>query len=241
MKEKLRGIVLNSLKWNERHKIVHIYTDQRGLMGFIVPDSSTSSARMRNAMLMPMSLVEFEANIMPNRDLSTFHDLRRSHALANVYSDPVKSAIAMFISELLTHCIQERERNDALYLYIESSVRLLEQAGRGVANFHICFLYHLGAFIGIEPDMGTYGNGYWFDLREGVFVPSAPQGRPALDPERARVLHTLSRITFGNMHLFRFNRDQRNEMLDVILTYYRLHNSTLGTLRSPAVLKQLLY
>ena len=241
MKEKLHGIVLNSLKWNERHKIVHIYTDTRGLMGFIVPDSATRSARMRNSMLMPLSLVEMEANIIPNKDLSTFHDLRRTHQLVNIYSDPVKSAIAMFVSELLTHCIQEQERNQAMFGYIENSVKLLEEARRGVANFHICFLYHLGVFIGIEPDMGTYSDGCWFDMREGVFTRSVPQGRRALPPDRASVLHTLSRINFGNMHLFRFNRDQRNEMLDTILTYYRLHNSTLGTLRSPAVLKQLLY
>jgi len=41
------------------------------------------------------------------------------------------------------------------------------------------------------------------------------------------------------MHRFRFDRQQRNQVLDVMLTYYRLHHSTLGTLRSPEVLKQL--
>jgi len=41
------------------------------------------------------------------------------------------------------------------------------------------------------------------------------------------------------MHHFKFTREQRNEMLEIILSYYRLHHSTLGTLRSPDVLKQL--
>lgn len=46
-------------------------------------------------------------------------------------------------------------------------------------------------------------------------------------------------MTFSNLHIFRFNREERNQMLDTILTYYRLHNSTLGALRSPEILKQL--
>ncbi|MBQ1797891.1 MAG: DNA repair protein RecO C-terminal domain-containing protein, partial [Muribaculaceae bacterium] len=107
------------------------------------------------------------------------------------------------------------------------------------ANFHICFLYHLGAFLGIQPDMSTYADGYWFDMTEGVFVHSPRPGHEHLRPEEARVLRTLSRMTMANMMLFRFTRDERNRVLDTCITYYRLHHSAIGTLRSPAILKQL--
>ena len=53
------------------------------------------------------------------------------------------------------------------------------------------------------------------------------------------MIHLLSRMTFSNMRLFRFSRDERNRMLDVIISYYRLHNAAIGTLRSPDILKQL--
>ena len=76
-------------------------------------------------------------------------------------------------------------------------------------------------------------------MNEGVFTQSPHAGMKTLPPQQAKVLPLLSRMTFDNMHLFKFNRDQRNEMLEMILSYYRLHNSTLGTLRSPDVLKQL--
>ena len=46
-------------------------------------------------------------------------------------------------------------------------------------------------------------------------------------------------MTFNNMSVFRFNREERNRMLDVIINYYRLHNAAIGTLRSPDILKQL--
>ena len=239
MYEKLRGVVLNTIRYSDRHNIVHIYTDGRGLMSFAVPQGKTHAARMRNAMLMPLSLVDLEAGVRSGQDLALMRELRRSYPLATIYSDPVKNAIALFISELLAHVIQEPEGNEYLFHYIEQSVQLLEQMPSQVANFHICFLYHLGGHLGIQPNLESYRKGYWFDMTDGVFVPSAVRGHAMLQPQEAQVIHLLSRMTFANMGVFRFNREERNRMLDVIISYYRLHNAAIGTLRSPEILKQL--
>ena len=239
MYEKLKGVVLNTVRYSDKHNIVHIYTDGRGLMSFAVPLGKTQAARMRNALLMPLSLVDLEAGMRPGRDLATMRELRRNYPLATLYSDPVKNAVALFISELLAHVIQEPEGNDPLFRYIEQAVQLLEQMPNHVANFHICFLYHLGAHLGIQPNIDSYRKGYWFDMTDGVFTPVAVRGHMNLQPQEAQVIHLLSRMTFSNMGAFRFNREERNRMLDVIISYYRLHNAAIGTLRSPDILKQL--
>jgi len=239
MYEKLKGIVLNTVRYSDKHNIVHIYTDGRGLMSFAVPQGKTQAARMRNALLMPLSLVNVEAAVRPGRDLATLREVRRNYPLATLYSDPIKNAIALFISELLAHVIQEPEGNPYLFSYIEQAVQLLEQMPDQVANFHICFLYHLGAHLGIQPNVESYSKGYWFDMTDGVFVPTAVRGHALLQPSEAQVIHLLSRMTFSNMGVFRFSREERNRMLDVIISYYRLHNAAIGTLRSPDILKQL--
>ena len=239
MYEKLKGIVLNTIHYSDKHNIVHVYTDGRGLMSFAVPLGKTQAARMRNALLMPLSLIDLEAGIRPGKDVATLREVRRNYPLATLYGDPIKNAIALFISELLAHVIQEPEGNDPLFRYIEQSVQLLEEMPGQVANFHICFLYHLGAHVGIQPNLESYRQGYWFDMTEGVFVPAAVRGHAMLQPQEAQVIHLLSRMTFSNMGVFRFNRDERNRMLDLIISYYRLHNAALGTLRSPDILKQL--
>lgn len=239
MYEKLRGIVLNTIRYSDKHNIVHVYTDGRGLMSFAVPLGKTHAARMRNAMLMPLSLIDLEAATRSGRELSVMREVRRNYPLATIYSDPLKNAICLFISELLAHVIQEPEGNEPLFRYIEQSVQLLEQMPDSVANFHICFLYHLGAHLGIQPNVESYHEGYWFDMTDGVFVPAAVRGHMHLQPREAQVIHLLSRMTFRNMTVFRFNREERNRMLDVIISYYRLHNAAIGTLRSPAILQQL--
>jgi DNA repair protein RecO (recombination protein O) len=239
MYEKLRGVVLNTIRYSDKHNIVHIYTDGRGLMSFAVPLGKTQAARMRNALLMPLSLVDLEAGVRPGRDLAVMREIHRNFPLATIYSDPVKNAISLFISELLAHVIQEPEGNDPLFRYIERAVQLLEQLPGHVANFHICFLYHLGAHLGIQPNVESHHDGYWFDMTDGVFVPTPVSGHMNLQPSEAQVIHLLSRMTFSNMAVFRFNREERNRVLDVIISYYRLHNAAIGTLRSPDILKQL--
>ncbi len=239
MYETTCGVVLNVIKYNDRHNIAHIYTDRHGMMPYLVAQGNTAAARVRNSMFLPLSLLQFESRIMPGRELCTLHDVRRTCLLASIYADPVKNAVAMFMSELLSHAIPERERDEGLYRYIETSVRLLDSLDRGVANFHICFLFHLGAFLGIEPDVESYREGYWFDMAGGTFVPSPRVAGTCLKPDLARVIVLLSRMTFSNLHLFRFNREQRNAVLDAVIAYYRMHNSTVGTLKSPDILKQL--
>ena len=145
----------------------------------------------------------------------------------------------MFISEVLSRSIQESEENMALFRFICTSIELLNELEDGIANFHIWFLYNLGAFLGIQPDVETYQEGYWFDMTNGIFTSMRPAHSHILNPSEAPIIILLSRMTSRNLHHFRFNRSQRGEILDIALAYYRLHNSMLGTLRSPEILKQL--
>lgn len=231
--------MLHVLRYSDKNSIVHILTDRCGRMSFLLPQGATKSARMRNAMFMPLSIIEFEAKILPGRDLHTFKDTRPLASLADIYCDPVKNAIAMFMSELLTRSIQESEENEPLFRFISTSIMLLNEMTAGVANFHIWFLYNLGAFLGIQPDVDSYREDYWFDMANGIFTRERPVHSHILTPKDAPIILLLSRMTARNLHHFRFNREQRGEILDIALTYYRLHNSMVGSLRSPEILKQL--
>ncbi len=239
MYEKTRGVVLHVIRYNDKHSIAQVYTDMRGRMALLLPQGATRAARMRNAMFMPLSVLEFEACVVPGREIVSFKDCRYVMSPSGIYASPEKSAVAMFMCELLGRSIQESERNEPLFNFITASVQLLDSIERGVANFHICFLYHLGAFIGIQPDTATYHEGYWFDMINGVFSSSHPMHTNVLAPRAAAVIMLLSRMTFANLHHFRFNREQRNEILDIAISYYKLHNSTIGAMKSPDILRQL--
>lgn len=239
MWDKLHAVVLGVIKYSDKNSIAHVYTRERGRMSFLVPQGSTRGARMRNAAFLPLSIIEFEAKIVPGKELHSFRDLQRSFPLANLYADPMKSSIALFVSELLSHVIIESESNPALFEYLQTTIRILDSMTTGIANFHICFMYNLSAFLGIQPDASEYQPGDWFDLENGTFSRTIPMGQHKLRPEEAATLALLDRMTFSNLHLFRFNREQRNQILDTILLFFAVHNNTVGTLKSPEILKQL--
>ena len=239
MIEKLQGVVLRTIKYNDKNAIVRVYTDSRGIMAFLLPQGNGRTARQKRALFQPMSLVEIVSDVRSGRDLHNIKEARCLHPMAGLHTDPAKNAVALFITELLSNAIVEQERNPRLFAYIAGSIQLLDRTDKGIANFHICFLYNLGVFIGIEPDSGTYRPGRIFDMEGGVFTDRRPPHGHFIEGEEAEAVYQLSRITFANMHLFRFNRGQRNRLLQLTLDYYRLHNSSIGELHSPAVLADL--
>lgn len=239
METTMRGVALRSIKYNDKNSIVRVYTDQHGLLSFLLPQNSGKMSRQRRALFQPLSLVEIVADIRPNREIHRIKEARCLEPLPNLHTDPVKNAVALFITELLSHVIVEQERNAPLFAFLFGSVQFLDRAKEGTANFHICFLYNLGVFIGIEPDTSTYQPGMAFDMEAGVFVKGVPLHRHFVDGEEARAVYWLTRITYSNMHRYRFNREQRNRLLELTLEYYRLHHASLGELRSPAVLAEL--
>ena len=76
--------------------------------------------------------------------------------------------MAMFLAEVLSLVLRESVPDAGLYDYVAASARYLDSMPTAdVANFHICFLLHLGRLLGIEPDVSTYAPGSVLDMRDG--------------------------------------------------------------------------
>lgn len=239
MYERLKGVVLRTINYNDKNSIVRVYTDSHGLLAFLLPQNKGRTSRMKRAAFQPLSIVEIESDIVPSREIFRIRESAIAVPLPSLHSHPVKNAISLFLTELLSHVIIEQERNLPLFSFIEQSIEILDGLESGIANFHICFLYKLGSFLGIEPDISTYSKGYCFDMVDGVFIAGRPLHNQYIDKEEAEALMQLSRMTYANMHHFRYNRQQRHRLLDLVLSYYRIHNSSIGEIRSLDILTAL--
>ena len=58
-------------------------------------------------------------------------------------------------------------------------------------------------------------------------------------PDEARVIVTLTRMNYENMHLFSMSRTERNRCMDVVLKYYTIHVPNFPELKSLEVLRSL--
>ncbi len=239
MYRQLHCIALRTIKYNDKHSILSAYSLEMGRVSFLVPAGTGREAVRRRALLMPLAAFECVADIRSGRDIYTMKEPRAVNVRHGIHSHPVKGAVALFLAEVLTAILRENQDDVSLYAYLEYAIGRLDSADDTVANFHICFLYNLGRFIGIEPDVSSYREGRVFDMLDGVFRATPPLHSNYLKQEAATAVAALSRMTFDNMHLFRLSRNQRHELLDGILRYYSIHYATLSSLKSIDVLRSL--
>lgn len=234
--EKIQGIVIDVVRHTDRNNVITLYTRTRGRISFISPAGSGKNGRMRNARLMPMSVVESDVNFRQNRDLQVLGTVTPYTVWRSIYFNPVKTSIILFLSEFLNRYLRETSPDTATWDFIYSAIRILDSIETGLSNFHIWFLISFLDFAGIAPDMSDYDDGDWLDMRSGITMTEAPLHRDTLDQKETAFLNILSRISIENMSHFRFNGKERRILLEKILYYYSIHFPGMANMRSLDVL-----
>lgn len=236
--EKIIGIVTDIVKHSDRHNVVTLFTRHHGRVSLLSSAGTGKTARIRNASLMPLSVISADINFNPTRELQFLGKFSRDILWKDIYFNPVKSAIGMFVSEFLNTYLRQSPPDSALWDFIVEAVRRLDSARRGNANFHIAFLIDFLNFAGIRPDLSDWRDDAWFDMRGGSMTLLPPCHRDCLPPVRAAILPTLARMNLRTAHIFRFSSAQRRELLGLLLQYYSLHFPGMSGLKSPAVLAE---
>ena len=167
MVEKFEGIVLRTLKYNDSLMIADIYTAQRGRMSFLVPVSHSKRSRVRSVLFQPLSMLSFTAAVKTGRTLSRIGEVQPYSMYSSINNDVVKSAIALYLAELLSHALREDGRDDSLFTFLDRSFTLFDNLEHGYADFHLVFMVQLLRFLGIYPNLENYTPGCYFDLAQG--------------------------------------------------------------------------
>lgn len=241
MHEKSKCIVLHTILYKDSASIVHLYSEKMGRIACYLSTSRSKKSAVKSNLFQPLSILELEIATKPGKEIHQIKEARTAFPLIHIYTHPVKSAIAMFVAELLFRIIREHEQNIPLYDFIENSIHILEWSERGIANFHLVFLLRFTAYMGFAPNEERHEGANFFDLQNGIFVGLRPQHSHYLNPNQTDALANLMRITYENMARFNYNREQRQEIISEILDYYRLHLNAFPAIKSLDVLKMLFW
>jgi DNA repair protein RecO (recombination protein O) len=236
---KTEAIVLHAIKFGESRLIVDMFTREVGRVSFAVPIPKTSKGRLKKQYFQPMTLLEVECDIRQRDQLQKLKDARLLAAYASIPFSPEKLALSLFTAEFLCHALRAEQQNEPLFVYLYDSMQWLDMTETGFANFHLTFLIRMSRFLGFYPNLDDYVRGCIFDLRTATFSLQVPTHRDFLQPDDAQRIHTLMRMDFPTMHLFRLSRQERNRITEVLLHYYQLHIPQFPELKSLDVLKEL--
>lgn len=239
MQKTLKILPLRLTPHSDRTSILNAYSREMGRVAFAVPSGSGAGAARRRALLMPLNPVEVIASSRSGSELMTFREPRALMPLHGVMSSPERSAVALFMAEVLERVLRQSEAEPTVFDFLLDAIGRLNDHGVPAANFHLCFLMRLAVMLGVAPDPTDYREGMIFDMADGIFRLSMPLHGRALSAADSRTAATFMRMTWDNQAAFRLDRRRRNEVLDRILDYYSLHIADLSTLRSPAILRTL--
>ncbi|MDE5878198.1 MAG: recombination protein O N-terminal domain-containing protein [Muribaculaceae bacterium] len=236
MLEKIQGIVVDIRRHNDRHNVVTLFTRQHGRIAFLSTAGSTPAARLKQARLYPLAIIETEVNFKKNRELQQLRSFQPILVADSLRFNPVKATVVMFVSEFLNHLLRTSPPDPAMWDYVANAISVFNASERGIGNFHLTLLVTLLPFMGIQPDLNQGESSGWFDMQGGVFTDSRPLHNNFIPPEESIFIPLISRMNFANYTHFRFNGAQRRMLLRRLLDYYALHLPGMNSLKSPDVL-----
>ena len=239
MFHKTQGIVLSTTKYNDKFSIAQVFTSDFGRTAYLLPISKSKKRKINSALFFPLSVIDMEVEHFPLRQIHRLKDVQRQFPLYSINVTAIKLSIAFFLSELLTKILQETNENQVIFSYIKESIITLEEKEKGLANFHLAFMFNLAQFLGIAPNLDNYSKSSFFDLMNGEYLYGKPIHNHYLNLQQSSFLNVFKRIDYNNLHLFKLSQGDRNIIINYMLDYYRMHVYDFPEIKSLEVLREL--
>ncbi|WP_337967649.1 DNA repair protein RecO [uncultured Flavobacterium sp.] len=232
---KTKAIVISALKFQEKSLIVKCFTLSNGLKSYFVRDAfSSRKASQKIAYFQPLSILEIEAVHKNKGTLENFKEIRSAVPFQSIHTDLIKSTMVMFLSEMLHYSIQEEEKNESLFIFLETALTWLDHHDE-ISNFHLILLLEATKYLGFYPDVSEIDLPY-FEMIDGVFIPF--HGFNALTEHETNVFKKLIDLKFDNDQKV-FNVTERQILLKILIDYYSFHLDGFKRPKSLEVLKEI--
>ena len=207
-------IILNTTKVGEKALVLHALSPDWGRRSFI-----TSVPRGGGmALFQPLSVLDAEVVENPRSDLWRVHALSARHPLTGLRTSPAKSAMTLFLSEVLYRTVREGAGEEGLYAWCERSILTLDALEGDFANYHLRLLLELCGALGFSPaleDLAPFAGKHLTRLRD------------------------LLQADFGACMLLPMSGEVRGEIAELLLRYLSHHTETRIEARSIRVLSEL--
>ncbi|MGQ0827377.1 MAG: DNA repair protein RecO, partial [Bacteroidota bacterium] len=193
------------------------------------------------SLFQPLALVDL---IVPNTNkgkLQRISEISIHHPYTSIPYHVIKSSIAIFINEIVYKAIKEEDHGDEeLFDFIYNSLLLLDLKNDKAANFHIYFMIQLSRYLGFYPQGKYTISTSIFDLREGSFIQNLPSHPHYLTPPYTIFFNDFLNAGHENCEQIKLSKDQRKQLLMALITFYQLHVTSFGEIKSHSILEEVI-
>ncbi len=240
MLHKTNGIVLKTTDYSENSVVAKIYTQKFGLQSYLINGVKKPKAKIPLNMLQPLHLLDMVVYHKPTGNMQRIADARSEPVLRSIPYDMVKSAMVMFIDEMIYKSLKDAHEDGMMFEFIAKSIELLDHADKRAANFHLVFLIKLTKFLGFYPDMRHSHDFIFFDLKNGIFVNQQPLHLFFIEEKWARIWSLMLKSSIEEFMAIRLAAEDRKYLLSKLIDYYSLHIENFGRVKSREILEQVM-
>ena len=220
-----RGIALSYIKFKESSIIARVYTESFGMQSYIVNGIRSKNARTKIALFQPLTLLDLVVYHHEKKDINRIIEIKCSYNFHSIPFDISKTAIALFLTEILNQVLQDERENEQLYSYLNDAIQYFDEVHHHFENFHLSFLVHLSGLLGIFPE-------------EAQKLLKEIGHSKSYDTQFCAQLNWFLNEKFEKP--IKLSKATRNDILKVLIDYFRFHFDSIKELKSVAVLKEVL-
>jgi len=233
-----RAFVIATVKYAEADLIVTCFTEQYGLKTYLLRGVLKSrKGKLRPSLFQPLTLLQLEAFHKDKGTLERMQEAKVLKPYQTLHTNVVKTAVLLFVAEVLKYSIREEAANVPLFQFLEKVLYQLD-AAQHATHFPNFFLLKLSEYLGFYPDFSNEAP--YFNLLEGIFQ-QHPHGDFCETGEVSQALFLLHRETQETLPVLKIAKPVRLHTLEALLKYYQLHLHGFKTPKSLPVVQQLFY
>jgi DNA repair protein RecO (recombination protein O) len=182
----------------------------------------SKSAKSKIALFQPLTLLDMVVYYKEHAAIKRIKEVKCLHPFQTLQSEVRKSAIAMFINEVLNKSVKEENHAQELFEFIMESLIQLDEQKNHYENFHLIMLLKLSRLLGF-----------------GAWKPQDIYYAHTLTDEREeKLLAALIQAEYGDV--IPMDQETRRMVLDMLIRFYTSHIDSFGEVRSIQVLKEVM-
>lgn len=236
-----KGIVISNIKYGDTSVIAKIYTENYGLLSFIIKGVRKANSKNKTGYIEHLSIIEIVAYKKNNHhELHLVKGIKCINVFSSIPYDIEKSSIALFVSEIIYRSMKSDEKNVALFDFLYRFITKFDEEKENCANYHLLFLITFSKFLGFFP-LNNYSEKYKiFNLNEGCFQEKPTDDAVCISYPQTKILSDLINIDIENIKKLKININDRRELLEKIIQYYQLHVDGFEKVNSLSILREVL-
>jgi len=226
MKYKTRGIVFNYIKFRETSIIARIYTEKYGLKNYLINNVRSTKPTYPISLFQPLTQLDMIVYNKLHAEINRVSEIKCLYPYQSIPYDILKSAVCLFLTEIIYKILREEEPNQELFEFILNSFKNYDKTNSYNLNFHLHFLLKLTNYFGIGPmdvddfinEIKSMGSNYRFTEND------------------RKNFNVLLKNSFNDR--VKMTNENRRTLLNLIILFYRKHFEYISEIKSYKILQE---